>query len=102
MSTDPEVSKVKDWLQPRTKKELSSFLGLCSYFRKYVKGFAVTASPLFDLTRKDVPFQWSAGADEAFIQLKKKLSAGPQWCLSPGSVKELGGLCSTVTPVAKA
>ena len=78
MSTDPEkVAKVRHWPQPRTKKELSSFLGLCSYFRKYVKDFAVTASPLFDLTRKDVTFQWSTSADESFIRLKEALCAAP-------------------------
>ena len=78
MATDPEkVAKVRDWPVPRTKKELSSFLGLCSYFRKYVKDFAVIASPLFDLTRKDVPFQWSPGADDAFTRLKKALCDAP-------------------------
>ena len=78
MSSDPEkVSKVRNWPEPRTKKELSSFLGLCSYFKKYVKDFAVIASPLFDLTRKDVPFQWSSRADEAFVKLKKALSDAP-------------------------
>ena len=53
MSTDPEkVAKVREWPQPRTKKEMLSFLGLCSYFKKYVKDFATIASPLFDLTKK--------------------------------------------------
>ena len=78
MSTDPEkVAKVRDWPQPRTKKELLSFLGLCSYFKKYVGGFAVIASPLFDLTRKEVSFQWSSRADEAFLRLKRALCDAP-------------------------
>ena len=78
MATDPEkVSKVKDWPQPRTAKNLSSFLGLCSYFRKYVKNFTSMAAPLFRLTRKDLPFQWSPAAEEAFLSLKKALTEAP-------------------------
>ena len=60
MATDPEkVAKVRNWPDPRTKKELTSFLGLCSYFKKYVQKFASIAAPLFELTRKDVPFHSS-------------------------------------------
>ena len=78
MSTDPEkVAKVKDWPQPRTRKELLSFLGLCSYFKKYVRDFALIAAPLFDLTKKDIPFQWSSGADTAFAKLKGALCDAP-------------------------
>ena len=78
MSTDPEkVAKVQDWPQPRTRKELLSFLGLCSYFKKYVQDFALIASPLFDLTKKEVPFQWSNRADEAFVKLKRALCDAP-------------------------
>lgn len=78
MATDPEkVSKVTEWPQPRTAKDLSSFLGLCSYFRKYVQNFASIAAPLFRLTNKDVPFQWSVEAEEAFVSLKKALTEAP-------------------------
>ena len=78
MATDPEkVRKVTDWPQPRTAKDLSSFLGLCSYFRKYVQNFAAIAAPLFRLTNKDVRFQWSPEAEEAFTSLKKALTDAP-------------------------
>ena len=78
MSADPDkVQRARDWPQPRTAKEVSSFLGLCSYFRKHVKDFATVAAPLFHLTGKGVVFQWSPEAEEAFVQLKRALTEAP-------------------------
>ena len=78
LATDPDkVQKVRDWPQPRTGKEVSSFLGLCSYFRKYVKNFATIAALLFRLTTKDVRFQWSREADDSFVELKRVLCEAP-------------------------
>ena len=78
VSTDPEkVSKILEWPQPRNVKELGSFLGLASYFRKYVPHFAETAAPLFRLTQKDVLFTWSAEAQSAFNSLKVALTNAP-------------------------
>ena len=78
LATDPDkVERVSDWPQPRTAKDVSRFLGLCSYFRKYVKDFAAIAAPLFRLTSKDVQFQWSPEADDAFARLKQALCEAP-------------------------
>ena len=83
MSTDPEkVKKVRNWPNPRTRKELASFLGLCSYFRKYVQHFASIASPLFELTRKEILFVWSESAEDAFLALKKALCDAPHCWIS--------------------
>ena len=99
LATDPDkVQSMRDWPQPRTAKDVSSFVGLCSYFRKHVKDFAATADPLFRLTSKDVQFQWSPEADDAFVRLKRALSEAPV-VASPGSVKELELSRWTVTPV---
>ena len=38
ISTDPDkVKTVQDWPRPKTPKQMRGFLGLCSYYRKYVK-----------------------------------------------------------------
>ena len=75
---DPEkVAKVVDWPVPRTVKELSSFLGLASYFRKFVRNFAEIAAPLFQLTHKDAKFQWGDMQQSAFEQLKCALTSAP-------------------------
>lgn len=48
--TDPgKVASVKQWPVPATLKKLRSFLGFCSYYRRYVEGFSKIADPLYDL-----------------------------------------------------
>ena len=75
---DPvKVEKVRSWSVPRTAKQMSSFLGLASYFRKYIRNFADIAAPLFRLTVKDVKFEWSDSAQIAFDALKKALCESP-------------------------
>ncbi|GFW94409.1 retrovirus-related Pol polyprotein from transposon opus [Trichonephila clavipes] len=52
--TDPEkVSAVKNWKRPENLRELRSFLGLCTYYRKFVKGFSNIARPLHKLTERN-------------------------------------------------
>ena len=51
VSTDPEkVASVCDWPTPHTPTGVRSFLGLCSYYRRFVQGFSSIASPLYRLT----------------------------------------------------
>jgi hypothetical protein len=41
IAADPhKVSSILSWPVPRNKKELQSFLGLCSYYRKFIRSFA--------------------------------------------------------------
>ena len=78
ISTDPEkIQSVKNWPVPRNVKDLRSFLGLCSYYRKFVKDFATVAKPLHDLTKKDCQYVWSAQCQEAFKKLKESLISAP-------------------------
>ena len=54
IQTDPEKNKaITDWPVPHTVKEIISFLGLCSYYRRFVPDFATLARPLFKLTEKN-------------------------------------------------
>ena len=57
--TDPgKVEAVKTWPVPLNVKELQTFLGLASYYRKFILGFSVIAEPLYQLCRKNVLFSW--------------------------------------------
>ena len=47
---------VKDWPRPKSVKEVRSFLGLCSYYWKFVKGFAIIANLYINLLRKTKNF----------------------------------------------
>jgi hypothetical protein len=53
------------------------FLGLASYYRCFIPGFAKIASPLHGLTAKDTPFNWTPESETAFTTLKSKLVTPP-------------------------
>ena len=85
----PTASKVKailDWPRPRNVHEVRQFLGLASYYRRYVRDFAKTAAPLSDLLaesdvelrrKKYRPIRWNVSCELALRTLKKALSSEP-------------------------
>lgn len=75
---DPgNIAKVRDWPTPRNVTEVRAFLGLASYYRRFVKNFARVAQPLSFLTNKGVPFVWSEECAQAFNVLKHTLITPP-------------------------
>ena len=75
---DPSLlTAIRDIPPLTTATEVRSFLGLAGYYRRYVKGFAAFAAPLFALTRKDALFHWSEDCQAAFDQLKTRLTTSP-------------------------
>ena len=78
VSVDPgKVEAVSCWPRPTTISEVRSFLGLAGYYRKFVEGFSKIASPLTNLTRKHVKFQWTDLCECSFMELKQKLISTP-------------------------
>jgi len=58
IKTDPEnVKEVAVWLVRVNLREVRSFMGLCSYYRRFMKDFARISSPLHALTKKNASFQ---------------------------------------------
>ena len=53
-----KIQAVRDWPEPKNLHEVRSFLGLCSYYRKFVPDFSTVAAPLHALSRKNASFQW--------------------------------------------
>lgn len=58
-------------------KDVRSFIGLCSYYRRFIPSFSAIAEPLIKLTRKYSKFTWGQDAQQAFDQLKADLTAIP-------------------------
>ncbi|GBG74143.1 hypothetical protein CBR_g17856 [Chara braunii] len=77
---EPEATNIeviRDWLEPVNIRELRSFLGLASYYRKFVPCFSIIAHPLSRLTSKNVSYSWDAACTEAFRTLKEALVSYP-------------------------
>lgn len=75
--TAEKTDAVMRYPKPTSVRQVRSFLGLTSYFRKYIKDYAVIAKPLSDLLRKDVVFAFGDKECMAFNSLKRKLSNSP-------------------------
>ena len=71
-----KVAAVLDWPWPATVKQLRGFLALTGYYHRFIRGYALLASPLTDLLNKD-SFSWSNKADEAFSMLKRAITDSP-------------------------
>ena len=71
------ISAVKDFPTPKSVHEVRQFLGLTSYYRRFIKSFAKTAQPLHALTRKGAQFEWSDQCQAAFDTLKYLLISAP-------------------------
>lgn len=78
VEVDPEkTSAVANYPNPKTVKQLRGFLGLCNYYRRFVKDYAQIAAPLNHLTKKDVAFILTPEHEDAFQKLKKGLISAP-------------------------
>jgi hypothetical protein len=73
---EEKIRAIRDWPVPRDVTTLRGFLGICTYYRKFVKGFSQLAAPLTDLTKKGA-FAWTDGAQAAFDRLKEVMSSCP-------------------------
>ena len=71
------VEAVREFATPQDLKRLRQFLGLSSYYRRFVRGFSKTAQPLNRLTRKGVEFVWTPECQTAFETLKQMLITAP-------------------------
>jgi hypothetical protein len=78
VSTDPDkVAAVRAWPTPQSVTEVRSFLGLASYYRRYIRGYASIAKCLHKLTEKNKKFVWTDECSQAFDQLKQALTEAP-------------------------
>ena len=71
------VKAVEDFPRPQNLKQTRSFLGLASYYLRFIPSFSKIATPLFALTKKDAPFEWTTSCEDAFERLKLLLTTAP-------------------------
>ena len=105
---DPsKIETVRNWVRPTNVSEIRSFVGLESYYGRFVKGFSSIASQLTNLTKQNVPFVWSDECEESFKKLKTLLTISPiltfhlqgeNWCNSQQGLEILEAFFTLVRP----
>nr|KAH0807678.1 hypothetical protein GEV33_015113 [Tenebrio molitor] len=68
-----KTKAVSEYPRPTNVHEIRQFIGLTSYFRRFIKNFATKAKPLTKLTKANMLFIWGEEQEEAFRFLKQRL-----------------------------
>ena len=71
-----KVEAIQNWLVPTTVKEIQAFLGLASFYRKFIRNFSSIFAPLTDCLKKG-NFKWTISQQESFEDIKKRLASSP-------------------------
>nr|VZI47949.1 unnamed protein product [Spirometra erinaceieuropaei] len=72
-----KIDAIRSWPTPQTPTEVRGFIGLASYYRRFIADFAGIARPLHRLTEKGRRFLWSEECQTAFDDLKARLTTAP-------------------------
>ena len=76
ITADPgKVEQVRTWPVPESSTEVKSFLGLASYYRRFIPAFSTVAQPLYKLTEAKTEFVWTGQCQQAFDGLKGLLTS---------------------------
>lgn len=75
--SEKQILSVMNFPRPQNVHNVRQFLGLASYFRKFIKDFARIAFPLTKMLKKDEAWEWSENQEEAFQNLKSRLIDRP-------------------------
>ncbi|GKF08058.1 putative reverse transcriptase domain-containing protein, partial [Tanacetum coccineum] len=80
-----KIELIREWASPKTPTEIRQFLGLASYYQRFIEGFLKIVKPMTKLTQKSVKFDWGDKEEAAFQTLKQKLCSAPSLALLKGS-----------------
>ena len=75
---DPEkVEAIISWPTPRSAQEIHMFLGLASFYRRFIRSFSRLSRPLTELLKKNRIFRWNPAANAAFAALRTAFTRAP-------------------------
>jgi len=66
---EAKVKAIQEWPTPKLITEVRSFHSLASLYKRFVKGFSMTTSPLIEIIKKSVGFKWGKEQENAFSLL---------------------------------
>ena len=73
--TDEKIKAIKKSSAPKNVSKVRNFLGLVTFYLKFVRNLATMAAPIYQLTRKNVPFDWNDECKNASESLKQELTS---------------------------
>ena len=65
-----KIRAIIDAPAPRDTKQVMSFIGVCTYYAKFIKNFSSSFAPLYDLLKKNKKFQWTEEHERCFSRIK--------------------------------
>ena len=65
---------IKEWQVPKTLRDVRSFIGVCSYYRIFIRSFSKRAAPINRLLEAEQPFVWTEECQKSFEDLKSALT----------------------------
>ncbi len=75
---DPvKIARINGWQTPKNVTEVRWAVGFFNFYRPFIKGYAHIARPLHQLTCKNQEWRWGKDKEEAFEQLKARVTAEP-------------------------
>ena len=70
-----KLKAVKNAPKPQNVTELKAYLGLLTYYSRFLPNMATTLSPLYKLLRNNVKWQWTSSEAKAFQKSKELLTS---------------------------
>jgi hypothetical protein len=75
--SDLKVSKILNWPDCRTVREVRQFVGIAVYYRQWIFCFSLRAEPLFRLLRKNSEWAWGEDQRNSMVVIKKSITNPP-------------------------
>ena len=81
-----KVDIIRTWPRPKNVHDVRQFVGLVTYYRRFVKGFTKIYVPLHELLKetdadlrkqKFRPVRWTVACESAFRKIKDKMTSSP-------------------------
>jgi len=71
------IESIENFPEPKNVRQLQGYLGLSTYYRRFVRNYADIAHPLYILLKKSTPWQWGEEQKNAFNSIKDSLTSFP-------------------------
>jgi hypothetical protein len=72
-----KIQDVLSWNAPTSVDDIHSFLGLASYYQRFIEESSKITKPMIELLEKDKKFKWTPIYEDSFQELKKRLTTAP-------------------------